>query len=205
MGKGEEQVLVFPHCGLPKLGEFPGLVTTEESLRALMKDILPNSRFMFRKDVEDDPTMQQIIPYVVCCDEGKVLVYNRGGKGGEGRLADSWSIGIGGHINPVDAESGPLPQALTWAILRELEEELGTPSVPDLKYEGILKTETAEVDLVHTGVVFTATFNNVSDFYGSEEIERHKWVTLEELTDYKLESWSEVVRDHLNKTETHNE
>lgn len=30
----------------------------------------------------------------------------RGGSGGEARLHDKGSIGIGGHINPVDRQSG---------------------------------------------------------------------------------------------------
>ncbi len=200
MSKDDEQVLVFPHCGLPKLGTFPGLVTSAESLSVLMCDIVPNSRFMRRKDVEDDPTMQQLIPYVVCKDGPKVLVYNRGGKGGEGRLADSWSIGIGGHINPEDMLESR-SQIITYAAIRELAEELGSDSVPTLTYVGVLKTDKAEVDLVHAGIVFTAMFEDVSGFYGSDEIERHRWVTMEELAEYKLESWSEVVRDHLVKEE----
>jgi len=201
MHKGDEQVLVFPHCGLPKLGAFPGLVIAVDSLASLMSSILPNSRFMFRKDVEDDPTMQQLIPYVVCRDSDRVLVYNRGAKGGEQRLADKWSIGIGGHINPEDMRGG-MAHVLMRAADRELTEELGENKIDTLAYVGVLKTETSEVDLVHTGIVYTATFTELPEIKEPDEIERHRWVTVKELADYKLEAWSEVVRGHLTKEET---
>jgi len=201
MCKGDEQVLVFPHCGLPKLGTFPGLVTTADALAAFMSSVLPNSRFMARKHVEDDPTMQQIIPYVVCKDGDRVLVYNRGVKGGEQRLADSWSIGVGGHINMDDMCEGVV-YVLRRAADRELTEELGANKIDTLTYVGVLKTETSEVDLVHTGIVYTATFTELPEIKEPDEIERHRWVTVKELADYKLEAWSEVVRDHLTKEET---
>ena len=201
MSKDDEQVLVFPHCGLPRLGEFPGLATSTEAWTAFVCDVLPNCRFMRRGDVEDDPTMQQVIPYVVCRWHNKVLVYNRGVKGGEKRLADKWSIGIGGHINLIDEHKSRI-DTIRAAAYRELAEELGPISaVPVLHYVGVLKTDANEVDHVHTGVVFIAYFNTQMVFTGSEEIERHKWLSIDELKNYDLESWSEVVRDHLVKEE----
>ena len=197
MNKDDEQVMVFPHCGLPRLGTFPGFSTSIETWTTFVCDVLPNARFMRRGDVEDDPTMQQIIPYVVCRWHDQVLVYNRGAKGGEKRLADKWSIGIGGHINLEDHRKG-LVGTIRSAAYRELAEELGPVSVPPaLHYLGFLKTEANLVDQVHSGVVFEAFFNTRIVFKGSEEIERHAWVPLEELKDYNLELWSEVLRDHL--------
>lgn len=197
MGKDDEQVLVFPHCGLKQIGSPQGLDISTQTWSTYVCDVLPNSRYMYRRDVEDDPTMQQIIPYVVCRWHDHILVYNRGGKGGEKRLADKWSIGIGGHINPVDEQKSRI-DTLRAAAYRELGEELGSLSVaPMLYYVGLLKTDSNEVDLVHTGVVFTANFNTKKQFDGSDEIERHRWVPLTELGDYELESWSEVVREEL--------
>ncbi len=55
-----------------------------------------------RSRVEMDPSYKQIIPYIVIQtrDILKTAIYRR--KGSEKRLHDLWSMGLGGHINPVD-------------------------------------------------------------------------------------------------------
>ena len=55
-----------------------------------------------RPEMEEDPSYRQIIPYVVLTRGDEVLVLRRLKKGGEKRLHGLLSIGVGGHINPVD-------------------------------------------------------------------------------------------------------
>ena len=81
---------------------------------------------MERDYAERRPELKQVIPYgIVTCEE-RVLLVRRTKGGGEARLHDKLSIGIGGHINPVDAGSGTgreavLSDLFTSATRREIE------------------------------------------------------------------------------------
>ncbi|MBF0573075.1 MAG: phosphoesterase [Desulfamplus sp.] len=56
-----------------------------------------------RPIAENDKAFKQIIPYIIIqADNGNLTaIYRR--KGSENRLHGLWSIGIGGHINPLDS------------------------------------------------------------------------------------------------------
>ncbi len=204
MNKDDELVWVFPACAMEDLQGLPGITPRLADWRTFAIDILPKCTFMRRGDVEDEPTLQQVIPYVVCRNGSLVLLYNRGDKGGEKRLADKWSIGVGGHINPGDTKKTP-QETLQSAMTREMLEELTAGGFrsdpPVLRYFGLLKSEGNAVDAVHFGVVFQAHFAAIAAVVATTEIERHMWVTLEELENYPLENWSEMVRDELLKEE----
>ena len=64
-----------------------------------------NFEFKSREAVEKNQDLKQIIPYVIIQtkDLKNIAVYKR--KGSEERLHDLWSIGIGGHINPIDSNN----------------------------------------------------------------------------------------------------
>jgi predicted NUDIX family phosphoesterase len=69
--------------------------------------------------------------------------------GGDARLHDLYSIGVGGHMNPGD-ESIPL------CLEREWGEELAADFVPELEFLGLLNDDEVEVGRHHLGVVYTA-------------------------------------------------
>src|SRR2546421_10392715 len=62
--------------------------------------------FKPRAEVEDDPTYQQIIPYVVFHHGDKYFLTHRLRASAERRLRKQYSLGIGGHINPGDLSGG---------------------------------------------------------------------------------------------------
>ena len=97
----EEQVLVVERKVIERVGMFQGLVfDVQRYLHVLFApDVL---HFMPRPQAEADPNHKQIIPYVIMSHDGKYLSYVRGRRAGESRLVGNRSIGIGGHINPVD-------------------------------------------------------------------------------------------------------
>ena len=97
----EEQVLVIETKLLESIGTFHGLqFDVERYLDVIFENGRP--RFIPRGEAENDPSFKQIIPYVIMSCEGKYLNYVRGKRAGEKRLVGNLSIGIGGHINPVD-------------------------------------------------------------------------------------------------------
>jgi predicted NUDIX family phosphoesterase len=133
--------------------------------------------FVERRHAERDASLKQIIPYCVMVDaesldaDPLVLRLRRLAKQGEARLHDKLSIGIGGHLNPVDAgvvnyESDDAAReakasVLDKGVLRELNEELtlrwmdGAPSAPVPL--GFLNDDSTPVGSVHFGVVFAVS------------------------------------------------
>ena len=69
--------------------------------------------------------------------------------GGDARLHDRWSIGVGGHLNPGDED-------LDGGLRREWREELVADFVPEFRLVGLLNDDTTAVGQVHLGRVFVA-------------------------------------------------
>jgi predicted NUDIX family phosphoesterase len=131
-----EQVLVIPASALePLLPKFDGGVLTDPRAKnKLLEAVMAQAAFMDREAAERDESFKQVIPYCVLTrgfrDEPMYLWYKRTRKGGESRLHDKYSLGIGGHVNPVD---GAAAGAGTYAagLARELKEEVGL----DVRFE----------------------------------------------------------------------
>jgi predicted NUDIX family phosphoesterase len=121
-------------------------------------------RFLDRAPAEDDPGHKQLIPYAVVCRAASVLAVERLAGGGEARLHGKLSIGIGGHINPVDERAPRLdtgaaaidaPAGLVLETLwRELREELDMAGIARVAVRGFLNDDTQPVGRVHLGIVF---------------------------------------------------
>jgi len=206
MDKMDEQVLVFPACYQQHLIGLPGLVANKDepgNWEAFVKEIAPHLRFMRRGDVEEDPTINQVIPYVVIHDGNqKILVYNRGSKGGEPRLSDKWSIGFGGHINIEDmpgckAEADIILVAGTREVMEELEGASPETMDDTLQFLGFLFMDKTPVDAVHFGVVLSVECYQPERLKPTDEATQLVWEKPEDLTEYQLENWSTMVRDKL--------
>ena len=81
-----------------------------------------------------DPSLKQIIPYAVVVSGGQVFRYFRQG-GGEARLLGLASVGVGGHINPIDGND-----PVRAGIDRELDEELVLPAERTVTFVGFQQT-----------------------------------------------------------------
>src|SRR5258707_5177979 len=93
----DEMILVVRRALFDELGAFQGLnFDINRYLPALLAR--ENNFFTPRPPAETDPSLKQIIPYVLLVHEGRVLHYVRGKKAGEQRLVAKGSIGIGGCL-----------------------------------------------------------------------------------------------------------
>ena len=102
-----------------------------------------------RPSAEQDPKLKQIIPYLVLRDGDRIFLMKRTRAGGDARLHDHYTIGVGGHLNPGD----------DWVIgglVREWREELTADFIPDFSFFGLLNDDTVDVGLHHLGVVYLA-------------------------------------------------
>lgn len=161
-----EQVLVFPAEVLaPYASALSGRIAVgEEFSKEILGKALAQASFMDRPAAEKDPNFKQLIPYCVLWTEenGKryVFAYQRTKKGGENRLHDKWSVGVGGHINPCDdhdsafALNGVGELAYYWGLTRELSEEVSVlrKSLPPSPL-AVIYDPSDDVGKVHFGVV----------------------------------------------------
>ncbi len=144
-----ERVLVLPRADVPGGCEFRGI--RDADLSALREAVARHGTYLDRRVAEDDPGYKQLIPYVVVRDANAVFLMERTDAGGDARLHGKASIGVGGHLNPVDEGE----DALMAGLRREWHEELETDWEPEFELIGLLNDDSNPVGAVHLGVVFT--------------------------------------------------
>lgn len=197
--KGEE-ILVIPRELFDKLGSFQGIQT--DILKYLEAILDPaNNFFMDRGKAEEDPSFKQIIPYALFHHEGRYLHYTRGKSGGESRLHAQGSVGIGGHINPVDERADPLGRETYLAgVEREIDEELHITGGHKNRIVGLLNDDSNDVGKVHLGVVHVFELESDQIESGEDALAN---LAFQSITDLKgelhdsLETWSKFCVDAL--------
>lgn len=150
MDKNDEQILVIKYETLFKEGKWQGLKT--DNLDYYLDLIKKNYEFKRRGDVEEDPSFKQIIPYILFSFKNNFFAYKYLGGAGEKRLVDVYQLGVGGHINPVDGETGDILDA---GMMREWDEEIDFKGkLLERKLVGIINDDSASVEQVHLGLVY---------------------------------------------------
>jgi len=147
--------------------------------------------FAPRAVAETDSQKKQLIPYVLVKNaKGELLSYRR--QGSEKRLAQKYSLGIGGHVNDGDLRA-TLLQTLLAGACREMKEEIGADVVPSqLKMIGLINEERTDVGHSHTGIVFVYAADATNLKY-DDELGSPEWV-LPEMFDFeKAELWSSLA------------
>ena len=205
----EEQVLVFERKVFEQAGIFHGLkFDVAPFLRELfVPGVL---RFMPRSQAEKDTTYKQLIPYVIMTHNHKYLSYVRGRRAGEGRLVGNRSIGIGGHINPVDEVplfDNDFRQAYLTAVEREVAEEVTVKANYTNRIVALLNDDSNEVGQVHLGIVHYWTLDSSKIEKREQMITQMSFMTIEQLQEARdtLETWSSLCLDGLNEMTKHEE
>ena len=191
-----EQVLVLPRDHVPGGCEFSGVrVADGNDMADLQAAVQAHGRFIERPVAEESPAFKQLIPYVVVRDGERTFLMERTDAGGDARLHGKASIGVGGHLNPVDEGDDPL----TDGLLREWAEELVADWDPEFRLVGLLNDDSNPVGSVHLGVVF-----EVDAAGRSVEVREHEKLTgrfatqAEVLATWdRMETWSRLVAAHL--------
>ena len=115
----------------------------------ILRRIADGGAFCPRPATEVDTTLKQIIPYLLLRDGERIFLMKRTRAGGDPRLHDHYSIGVGGHMNPGD-------DSVLGCLRREWHEELEADFVPEFRFLGLLNDDTVEVGMHHLGVVYVA-------------------------------------------------
>jgi len=222
--KGPEEVLVIDRnhlFGGKQKNRFQGFASAEDAGDRFLNVIYDPkfTYFAMRDMVETDSNKKQIIPYCVVyhTEFGIPSIYlmRRTKKAGEKRLHDLFSIGVGGHINPVDEEEKQrisdrwrirsadqqyLDTPLWTGMRREFEEEIDCPSERLPKIIGYINDDSNDVGKVHFGVVFLVRSGRRDIYVNEPDQLEGRLVTLENFNpEGELENWSKILYPHIEK------
>jgi predicted NUDIX family phosphoesterase len=196
-----EQVLVVPRALLEEIGSFEG-IRTDGLDGAVARLLAPGSHFfMDRAAAEEDPSHKQLIPYCVFRCGDRILHYTRGKSGGESRLHAKISVGVGGHVNPVDMDGGKTGAgAYHAAVTREIEEELDLPEEHEHRIIALLNDDSNAVGQVHLGIVHLVDLKSDAVASREDALADLGFTPLSELSGplfERLETWSQFCIRHL--------
>ncbi|MEM9800704.1 MAG: hypothetical protein AAGA20_10300 [Planctomycetota bacterium] len=210
---------LFPECaphGLALFGDGGGAVawSSDRFERCVERD----GFFVERDHAERTPELKQVIPYTLVVRGQDVLLLQRTKGGGEARLHDKLSIGVGGHVNPVDAietepngatlrRSNPQRRSnpLAAATRREvMDEELVVEGATRLRQVGLLNDDTNAVGAVHVGLVQVLELLEGDARVREVDCLRGAFVPLFELVERaeagaNFETWSSLLIPHLDR------
>ena len=130
-------------------GIAPWLGVERERVDRVLERAMSAGDYVPRHLAEADQSMKQVIPYLVLRDGDRVFLMKRTRAGGDARLYDRYTIGVGGHLNPGDG-------GILGGLAREWSEELEADFVPAFEFVGLLNDDTVDVGLHHLGVVYVA-------------------------------------------------
>jgi predicted NUDIX family phosphoesterase len=150
----DERVMVVPARLLDELGRFQGFCSDADRYLSVLLDKRRVS-FRLRRQMEEDPSFKQLIPYCVLRCGETVFRYTRGKKMGEKRLHALESIGVGGHISLADDRPliGDVADTYRDAMHRELAEEVVIDSPFREQCVGLINDDSTPVGQVHLGIV----------------------------------------------------
>jgi len=191
-----ERVLVLPRDAVPGGSDFLGLKPmTDADLYVLRHALASAGRWVERAHAEQDPSHKQLIPYVVVRDVDRVFLMERTDAGADPRLHRRASIGVGGHLNPVDDGPDPLGSGLR----REWGEELRADWEPEFVPIGLLNDDRNHVGLVHLGVVFEVRAAGRAIDVRERDKLSGRMASLDEVRAAwdRLETWSQLVAEAL--------
>ena len=190
MGDPDERVLVVPRAAI-----VPGdgwLGVRRDGIAAALEAVTRGGFFMRRSDAEQDPGHKQVIPYLVLRDGERWFLMRRTKAGGDPRLHDRWSIGVGGHLNPGDGD-------VAGCLRREWAEEVRAGFEPEFTPVGLLNDDTTAVGAVHVGFVYLADAAGRAVRIRETDKLSGGFATTDEVAAVRdaMETWSSLVFDAL--------
>jgi predicted NUDIX family phosphoesterase len=191
----DELVLVIPRSSI--MADPGWLGVTTEGLVGFETLVAREGRYIPRSEAEHDRSLKQVIPYLVLRDGARYFLMRRTRAGGDARLHDLWSIGVGGHLNPDDG-------GLAGGLTREWHEEVVADFVPDFRLVGLLNDDTTDVGSVHLGAVYEGDADGRPVVIRETAKLEGRFAGWDETARVRdgMESWSRLVFDRLEGVPT---
>jgi predicted NUDIX family phosphoesterase len=188
----DELVLVVPRRVLMPDPGWRGIrddLMAAEQFEALVAE---HGVFRPRGEMERDRTWKQVIPYLVLRDGPSYFLMRRTKAGGDARLHDLWTIGVGGHLNPGDGD-------LAGGLRREWREEVRASFEPEFELIGLINDDSTDVGSVHVGAVYVADARGRDVHVLETDKLRGGFADPDAVAAVvdRMESWSALVFQHL--------
>lgn len=189
----DEEILVVARADLFWCGPFRGVSTA--GLDEYLSRVRRHGVFKRRGDVEEDPSLKQIIPYLVVRSDSRIMLFQRARTGGEERLHGLFSIGVGGHVAKSDAPGAA--EAIAEGLRRELEEELSVGGAWSARLIGALNDDENKVGQVHFGLVHVVEVPSGDVTIRETDRLTGRLASLDEVRAAypHMETWSQLVVD----------
>jgi predicted NUDIX family phosphoesterase len=188
----DELVLVVPRRVLMPDPGWLGIRSDRVSAAEFGAVVAQHGEFRPRGEMERDRSWKQVIPYLVLRDGPRYFLMRRTKAGGDARLHDLWSIGVGGHLNPGDRD-------LAGGLRREWREEVRATFEPAFELIGLINDDTTDVGSVHVGAVYVADARGRAVSILETEKLSGAFADPDEVARVveNMESWSSLVFRHL--------
>lgn len=194
-----EQVLVVKtdKLNLPRAS----YLQDPEQISTLLHICSDNYQFMPRPQAEEDPAFKQLIPYVTVIHQGTVLALERRRAQSESRLHGKISLGVGGHINPIDQHED-FSKLITQAMARELQEELWLKLDKQPCFAGIINDDSNSVGSVHLGLHYILRITSQPTVRETDKMQAN-WLSLPQLEALRtrMETWSQILLPALHSAD----
>ncbi len=164
-----------------------------------LKMIFMKGLFRKRDELEENPSFKQIIPYAVISHNNSYFLFKRTSGQTEKRLQDLYSLGVGGHMNPVRSMKPP-EQYLIDELKRELFEEVTFSngcSIESIEFKGFINDETIPVSRVHLGLFYNIRVSDRNLEVSETDKLTGAWVEKSGLADFyeEMETWTKIIFD----------
>ncbi len=193
----DEEILVVPRH-LLLAGPLAGF--TAIGVDRYLHAVRQHGEFRPRREMESNPSMKQVIPYLIVRHGARLFLFQRSAAGGEPRLHGKYSIGVGGHVNKKDVTDAR--DAVTEGMRRELEEELRLEGAWRARPVGVLNDDTNPVGRVHFGLVHVVEVERPGIAVREAETLSGRLASLAEVRAVRgqMETWSQLILDSADPT-----
>ncbi|HEU4395589.1 MAG TPA: hypothetical protein VFS92_08485 [Planctomycetota bacterium] len=175
----------------------------------LLERVREHGFFVERRHAERDPSLKQVIPYALLDRGGDVFLMRRLPRGGEARLHGKLSVGVGGHVNPIDdpAEvdgAADALDALDAGLRREVLEEVEVEGSWEASPVGLINDDATPVGAVHFGLVYRVGVEGEVRVRERDALEGSFAPRIEVLARLarereRFETWSALLLDRLDE------
>lgn len=208
----EELVFAIPTDDLWKLLTYKekGLIKGNSDV---LKRIVQNGLFRKRSELEEDPSLKQIIPYAIISNEEperngvrqsqSFYLFKRTSGQTEKRLHNKLHLGVGGHMNP-GRSTVPNEQYLINELKRELFEEvilLNGCLIEDIEFIGFINDDSISVSSVHIGLLYNIHVSSKDVVINETDKMTADWIDKTDLAEYyeEMETWTKIAVDYYIK------
>lgn len=191
----DEEILVVPREQL-MIERVHGF--SQAGVGGYLSRVRTHGVFKHRGEIEHDPSVKQIIPYLIVKHEGRLFLFQRSSHGGDPRLHGLYSIGVGGHINRRDVVG--VDDVVDAGLRRELQEELEIGGSWRARLVGVLNDDTNAVGQVHFGLVHVVEVDEPSVAVRESDTLSGRLADVEEVMGLRdrMETWSQLILDAVD-------